>query len=401
MTRGADSPAAARAPGAAGVPRELRPWIGKPEEILVSVRSSVWAVLLESLGTIAFVGLLVLLALVTLVVWGRSGLIADAVVPVAGTIVAVRLIWQAIVVWCRRYILTDRYVLRVRGVFNRSAATLPIERVQHVVLVRTLLERLTGTGTLGFATAGTGGVELAWMIVDRPIPRVEEVRAVVERAEATEGRRAPVVIGLAGGIGSGKSEVARALAEMGCVVADSDRASREALDRADVRAQLVRWWGPGTLGPDGRVDRKRVASIVFSDEAERLRLEALVHPIVRQGRAELMEAACKAAAPGVVIDAPLLFEAGLDAECDAVIFVDAPRAVRERRVRESRGWAEGELERREKVQIPLDAKRRRSDYEVMNDADPAALRARVRRILDRILESDRGDPPARSRQGVD
>ena len=99
----------------------------------------------------------------------------------------------------------------------------------------------------------------------------------------------------------------------------------------------------------------------------------------------------------MVIDAPLLFEAGLDAECDAIVFVDAPRGVRVSRVRETRGWDEAELARREKVQLPLDAKRDRSDYEVVNDADPERLRAEARRILDQILArhsgSGRGDPP--------
>ena len=203
-----------------------------------------------------------------------------------------------------------------------------------------------------------------------------------------------MVIGMAGGIGAGKSEVARALAELGCVVADSDKAAREALDRPDVRETLVGWWGPEILADDGRVDRKRVAAIVFGDPSERQRLEALVHPIVRRGRDELRRMAVEAGAPAVVIDAPLLFEAGLDAECDAVLFVDAPRAVRVERVRETRGWDEGELERREKVQIPLDAKRHRSDYEVVNNADPEQLRLRVRRILDQIL-----DKAARERSG--
>ncbi|MFG0260707.1 MAG: dephospho-CoA kinase [Phycisphaerales bacterium JB041] len=371
------------------------------------VRPSVWAVLLESLGSLVVLTLVVSLVTVALLAWGMTGVLWSWVLPVALVAALLRLLWQAVVVACRRYVLTGRYVLRVSGVFNRGAATLPIERVQHVVLVRSLLERLTGTGTLGFATAGTAGIEIAWVTIDRPVRRIEEVRAVVER----DGERAatdppgpnprPVVIGLAGGIGAGKSAVARALAEFGCVVSDSDKAAREALDRQDVRDTLVGWWGPEVLGTDGRVDRKRVAAVVFADPDQRLRLEELVHPIVRQSREELLELARDAGAPGAVIDAPLLFEAGLDAECDAVVFVDAPRQMRLDRVRETRGWDEAELERREKVQIPLDAKRRRSDYEVVNNADPEQLRLRVRRILDQILEEQRGNVPGRSRRDAD
>lgn len=393
----------------ASVPRELRPWVEPSDVVRVSMRPSVWAVLLESLGGLVLLVLVASLLAVALLAWGRTGLLWGWVVPVVLVAALLRVLWQAADVACRRYILTGRYVLRVNGIFNRSAASVPIERVQHVLLVRTLPERLTGTGTLGFATAGTGGVEIAWVTVDAPVRWVEEVRTVVERDRHTESgtdapradRRPPVVIGLCGGIGSGKSAVARAMAGFGCVVSDSDKAAREALDRDDVRERLVEWWGGEVVGEDGRVDRKRVASIVFSDPEQRARLEGLVHPIVRQGRDALIAMAREAGAPAVVIDAPLLFEAGLDRECDAIVFVDAPLEVRRERVRETRGWGDGELERREKVQIPLDAKRLRSDYEVVNNADPEQLRLRVRRILDQILEAQQGNMPGRPRRDAD
>lgn len=407
--------------GSAGVPAELRPWVESSDAVRVSMRPSPWAVVLESLGSIVFLAIGVSLVAVAVLSWGRLGLLWTRVLPIALLVAAVRVLWKAIVVACRRYVLTGAYVLRVNGVFNRRAATLPVERVQHVVLARTLLERLTGTGTLGFATAGTGSVEIAWVTVGDPVRWVEEVRGVIERAnggrasadEQESGktsppgigaqphapeignRERPVVIGLAGGIGAGKSEVARALEEFGCIVVDSDKAARRALDRADVRETLVGWWGRGVLGPDGRIDRKRVGEIVFADADQRRRLEELVHPIVRKGRMELLEMAREAGAVGVVVDAPLLFEAGLDAECDRVIFVEAPLEIRQQRVRETRGWGAGELERREKVQIPLDAKRRRSDYEVVNNADSGQLRLRVRRLLDQILDEQQGNAPGR------
>jgi dephospho-CoA kinase len=274
-------------------------------------------------------------------------------------------------------------------------------RVQHVLLVRTLAERLTGTGTLGFATAGTAGVEVAWVTVDRPVRLLEEVRQVVDPANtAPSARDQPAVIGLAGGVGAGKSEVARAFARLGCVVADSDKAAREALDRPDVRDRLVEWWGGGILDSGGRVDRKRVAGIVFGSPEERRRLEGLVHPIVRQGRSALLAQARSAGAPAVVVDAPLLFEAGLDAECDAVVFVHAPRHQRLERVRISRGWDEAELDRREKVQLPLDEKRRRSDHEIVNDAGADRLNAEARRILDQILACRRGNGSGHSEPGA-
>lgn len=194
----------------------------------------------------------------------------------------------------------------------------------------------------------------------------------------------PIVIGLAGGIGSGKSLAASMLAELGCVVLDSDREARAALDKPEVRAELVRWWGPAVVGADGRVDRSAVAAIVFRDAGERMRLEALVHPLVRESRAEMVRHAAAAGAPAVVVDAPLLFEAGVHRECDVVIFVDAPLEARLARVRETRGWAAGELERRENAQWKLDDKRRLADHVVVNDSGPETLRSRIEALFHKL-----------------
>ncbi|MHC5004807.1 MAG: dephospho-CoA kinase, partial [Planctomycetota bacterium] len=171
------------------------------------------------------------------------------------------------------------------------------------------------------------------------------------------------VIGLSGGIGAGKSTVADLLAGFGCVVTRSDDDGRAALRDPEIRATIVGWWGREVLGPDGEIDRGAVARIVFADPAQRVRLEALTHPWIEARRVEQWRRA-PAGAPAFVIDAPLLFEAGLDGQCDAVIFVDADPAVRLRRVREGRGWDEAELTAREDSQMPLDAKRAKADYVV-------------------------------------
>lgn len=197
------------------------------------------------------------------------------------------------------------------------------------------------------------------------------------------GRRIPV-IGLAGGVGSGKSSVARELQTLGCVVSDSDAEAKACLRRPGVRSMLVERWGGGILGADGEVDRSSVARIVFGDAAERIWLESVVHPLLRETREALLDRAEADGATGFVIDAPLLFEAGLDAECDAVIFVDCPRDERLRRVSASRGWDGAELDRREKAQLGLDEKRRRSDYFVRNAGGPQTMRVDVREVFDQI-----------------
>lgn len=203
---------------------------------------------------------------------------------------------------------------------------------------------------------------------------------------------APIVVGIAGGIGSGKSTVARAFAALGWVVVDSDQQAAAALQRDDVRRTLIQWWGMAVLDASGAVDRKAVGRIVFADPAERARLEGLIHPLIARGRREAVEAATLAAgrAPeGVVYDAPLLFEAGLDKGCDAVVFVDAPRDARLARVRASRGWDDQELAKREANQWPLDRKRAGCRFVVVNDGECGGVDEQVRRVA-AILLGERG-----------
>jgi dephospho-CoA kinase len=199
----------------------------------------------------------------------------------------------------------------------------------------------------------------------------------------------PPVIGLAGGIGSGKSTVAKTLADLGCIVSDSDAAARAALDDLDVRARIVEHFGERVLDAQGRIDRSALASIVFRDAAERSVLESITHPWIEQRRLDIFRTA-PPGTPALVIDAPLLFEAGLDSTCDAVIFVDAPREVRLARVRSTRGWDENELARREESQMALDEKRQRADYVLSNSGSLEHLGEQTRRILTTIVQS-RGD----------
>jgi dephospho-CoA kinase len=138
-----------------------------------------------------------------------------------------------------------------------------------------------------------------------------------------------------------------------------------------------------------------VAKKIFGQPAERERLERLLHPMVNDARERAMSAA--ADDPTVVAfvwDTPLLFETGLNAKCDAVVFVDAPQPLRLTRVQASRGWDAGELLRRENSQMPLDTKRKLSQYVVENTADAEMVRSQVRVVLSRILERtvDKPDP---------
>jgi len=203
-----------------------------------------------------------------------------------------------------------------------------------------------------------------------------------------------VAIGLCGGIGSGKSLVADMLRQRGCFVTDADHEVRLLLNEPEVVEQLRQWWGDGVVQTDPtdgreRVDRRAVAEIVFADPKQRWRLEVYIHPIVEARRrnswAQAMSQPGSESIPAFVIDAPLLFEAGIDSECDAVIFVEADAETRLDRVKKSRGWDEKELKEREKSQWALDTKRQRSDYVVGNNGNVETLKHDIESVLDRIL----------------
>jgi dephospho-CoA kinase len=137
------------------------------------------------------------------------------------------------------------------------------------------------------------------------------------------------------------------------------------------------------------VDRRAVAAKVFADPASRKRLEELVHPLVAAARDRVMaEHADDQTVQAFVWDTPLLFEAGLNQQCDAVVFVDALPEERLARVA-SRGWDQAELSRRENLQWPLDRKRQIADYVVNNTAGADDIRDQVCKVLSLILAKTR------------
>jgi len=197
-------------------------------------------------------------------------------------------------------------------------------------------------------------------------------------------RRGIPVIGIIGGIGAGKSSVSAILRELGCVVADSDALAREALHDPDVRRMIHQRLGSSVFDADGTVNRSALARLVFADTSARAALEAVVHPWI-EARRRTIFAAAPAGTPALVLDAPLLIEAGLAKECDALIGIDVPRTIRLRRVAESRGWKDEELRKREEAQMPLDEKLRLADYTVRNDGDLSGLAEQIRSVLRKIV----------------
>src|SRR5437867_1848880 len=133
------------------------------------------------------------------------------------------------------------------------------------------------------------------------------------------------VIGLIGGIGAGKSAVARCFAARGGVVIDADALGHEALRRPGIVEIITQHFGPGVQKPDGSLDRRAIARIVFADPKERSALEQLVFPYIGERcREEIARGLADAAAHFIVLDAAVLLEAGWNNEVDRIVYVDAP-----------------------------------------------------------------------------
>ena len=189
----------------------------------------------------------------------------------------------------------------------------------------------------------------------------------------------PPVIGLTGGIGSGKSTVATMLAERGAAIIDTDRIGHEVYrPGAEGFQRVIEAFGPGVVAADGTIDRARLGAIVFADPGARARLNGIVHPLIGIETQRRVEAA-RAEAPErpIVIEIPLLVEAAWRGIVDRVWVVSASRDTAIRRLGSSRGLAREEIERRIAAQVPDAERRRHADLVIENDGTPEELRARV------------------------
>jgi len=195
------------------------------------------------------------------------------------------------------------------------------------------------------------------------------------------------VIGLVGGIGSGKSTVAAQFARLGCAVVDADRMGHALLAEPAIRGALVARFGGKILGADGRIDRRLLGQEAFASPEHLEALNSVVHPALwPRVRRAILDARRRADVRAVVVDAALLLEKGLDTLCDRVVYLHAPKEVRRARIASSRGWRPSEVARREAMQISLKAKRQRADYTVDNRSSPEHTLEQVRTILSRLLK---------------
>jgi dephospho-CoA kinase len=193
------------------------------------------------------------------------------------------------------------------------------------------------------------------------------------------------VVGLIGGIGSGKSLVAAELAKHGGRIVSGDKAGHEALMQPEIREQIVRRFGADMLDAGGAVDRKKMGARVFADPAERQALERIVFPYIKDRlRAEIAAAQQDPQVGFVVLDAAIMLEAGWNNACEVLVYIHAPRAARLDRLARHRGWSAKEVAARERAQITLTDKVSCADWAIDNSGTPEETARQVADLADRL-----------------
>lgn len=187
-----------------------------------------------------------------------------------------------------------------------------------------------------------------------------------------------LIIALTGGIACGKTTVSGMLAEMGASVIDADQISRSLTAPGGRALPMVREaFGDGVFLPDGMLDRAQLAKVVFADRAAVERLNGIIHPLVKLEMDEQLEACRKNGAGVVVLDVPLLFEAGMQHMGDVVACVAAPQEIQIARMHSRNGYTREEAMSRIRNQMPVDEKAKRSDVVIDTNCTLEELRTKV------------------------
>jgi dephospho-CoA kinase len=201
------------------------------------------------------------------------------------------------------------------------------------------------------------------------------------------------IIGLTGGIASGKSTVARILAEIGVALVDADLLAREVVAKgSDGLREVVEEFGADVLDQNGELDRGKLGQRVFGDAEARRKLNAIIHPRIGKLSVERIALARQSPSPYVVYEAPLLVETGAHRGMDALIVVAASSQLQLERSMVRDGLDEAAARARLDAQLPLSAKLDAADYVITNDADLATLRAETLRTHQAIVDRFRTTP---------
>ena len=199
------------------------------------------------------------------------------------------------------------------------------------------------------------------------------------------------VVGLTGGIGSGKSALSGVLRELGIPVVDADAVARRCVAPGTPGlAEIVDRFGPAIVLSDGSLDRAALARIVFADADARRDLEAITHPCIRAGIDAALDALRRQPRPPqfAVVEHPLLVETGGHARVDTVVVIEAPIAARIERLVSGRGMSDDEIRGRIAAQADDAGRRAVADHVILNDGDLEALRAQAVQLVDRLVAGE-------------
>jgi len=193
------------------------------------------------------------------------------------------------------------------------------------------------------------------------------------------------IIGILGGVCSGKSTVAAEFVKLGCKVIDADKITHELLTEETIKEKIVAAFGRAILDSKGQIDRRRLGEIVFADADKLSIINGIIHPLVMQRTEELIELYNRQnQVKAIVLDLPLLVEIGWAKRCNRLIFVDCERKIREKRAKKL-GFDKNQLKNRENFQISLDNKIDIADNTIENNSDFSALVRQVADIFSDIM----------------
>ncbi len=176
------------------------------------------------------------------------------------------------------------------------------------------------------------------------------------------------VIGITGGIASGKSTVAEMLRSLGAVVIDADKICHQLIDTEEIKEKTIKRWGNHIQNKKGKIDRDILGKIVFSDKRELLALNKIIHPkTLKQIRSQISKLKHQATTKAIVLDAALLVESKLTDICDTTLFVDTKKYICNKRVQKRPRWSLREITKREKFQSSLREKRKIAGIVINNN----------------------------------
>jgi dephospho-CoA kinase len=196
------------------------------------------------------------------------------------------------------------------------------------------------------------------------------------------------IIGIIGGIGSGKSTVAAEFGKLGCKVIDADEIAHELLEKKTVKKKILEYFGREILNPKGKINRRKLAEIVFADAGKLASLNKVIHPLVLKKTEKLIEKyKNQKNVKAIILDMPLLLEVGWEKRCDELIFIDCKQKIRAKRA-EKMGFNKNQLKIREYFQISLDKKAKLTDNIVENNSGFSALVRQVADIFSYIVSNN-------------